>query len=63
MLAQSCYKKHYDAVAWVIHLELAKQGGFGIVEKWWDHHSVFVMQNNYETFMGFYNSNRKTLVT
>ena len=37
----------YDAVAsWVIHWELAKRGGLDIVEKWWDHHPVYVVQNN-----------------
>ena len=46
VLAQSCYKKHHDAVAQIVHWELAKRGGFDIVENWWDHHLMSVMQNS-----------------
>ena len=60
VIAQSCYKKCHDAVAQIVHWELAKRGGFDIVENWWDHHLMSVVQNSsiFKTLMGLYNSNR-----
>ena len=46
VIAQSCYKKRHDAVAQIVHWELAKRGGFDIVENRWDHHPMSVMQNS-----------------
>lgn len=46
MIAQSCCKKRHDAVAQIVHWELAKRSGFDIVENWWDHHPMSVMQNS-----------------
>ena len=59
VIAQSCYKKRHDAAAQIIHWELAKRGGFDIVENWWDHHPMSVMQNSsMKLLWDFYNSNR-----
>ena len=46
VIAQPCYKKRHGAVTQIVHWELAKRGGFNIVENWWDHHPMSVMQNS-----------------
>ena len=46
VIAQSFYKKRHDAVAKLVHWELAKKGGFEINDKWWEHCPLPVLHNN-----------------
>ena len=47
VIAQSWYKARHDAVARMIHWELARKGNFEIMTKWWKHRPVPVMHNSY----------------
>jgi len=46
VIVQSCYKTCHDAVAQIIHWELARKGNLNIDANWWDHHPVPAMQNS-----------------
>ena len=45
MIVQTHYKWRHDSVAKIVHYELAKQGGFHIVDKLWLHHPSPVLEN------------------
>ena len=45
VIAQTHYKWRHDIVANIVHYELAKQGEFHVVNKWWLHHPSPVLEN------------------
>ena len=45
VIDQSYYKKRHDAIAKIIHCELARRGGFEYTTKRWEHYPLPVMQN------------------
>jgi len=46
VIAQSYYKKRHDAVARIIHWELARKAGLECTTKYWDHCPPSVIQND-----------------
>ena len=45
VIAQTQYKCRHDGVAKLVHYELAKLGGFSVVDQWWLHNPPPVLEN------------------